>query len=452
MAVPRSPDTSVALTAPLRDGALEVLKTLRGAGFEAFFAGGCVRDQVLGIAPKDWDVATSARPEEVLGLFAKAIPVGIQFGVVRVIVQGHEYEVATFRADGDYEDHRRPTSVRWASAREDVLRRDFTINGLLGDPVDGEESAAAPLETFGGMRVVDFVGGLDDLRLGLIRAIGVPEQRFEEDYLRLLRAVRFSARFGFEVDADTFAATRMLASRIVHVSAERIGNELDRLLSEGGQARGVRLLAETGLLPQLLPELESIGSFDLGPTALEAHEFPTNFTNLLERLARLGRCEPVMGWGVLLWDCADHVPIIAERLRMSRAMGRDLVELIAAGQRVVRWNGLTIADKKRLLRLSMGPRAVVLASIAGFREASSLARKALAEWTNPQDLSPTPLINGADLKTLGFPPGPGFREALFAVETEQLEGRITTRDAALELAHSILSTTPSTARRSHGDS
>ncbi|HRE91442.1 MAG TPA: CCA tRNA nucleotidyltransferase, partial [Myxococcota bacterium] len=256
MRVPRQPeDPRSEPTSPLRRGAIEVLTTLREAGHEAYFAGGCVRDEALGVEPKDWDIATSARPEAVMALFPRCVPVGISFGVVRVLHAGFEYEVATFRADGDYDDHRRPSSVRWASAREDVLRRDFTINGLLGDPF-------APANE----RIVDFVGGLADLKLGLIRAIGDAAARFGEDYLRMIRAVRFAARFGFVIHPDTMAAIVAMSSRVVDVSAERIGQELDRLLSEGGQPVGLTLLAKSGLLPHLLPELgDALPTGALGP-------------------------------------------------------------------------------------------------------------------------------------------------------------------------------------------
>jgi len=449
MQVPRSPDGSKHITtAPsgaLRDGALAVVKTLRDAGFEAVFAGGCVRDQVLGLVPKDWDIATSARPEEVLRLFAKAIPVGIQFGVVRVIVAGHEYEVATFRADGDYEDHRRPTSVTWAGAREDVNRRDFTINGLLEDPFAPGETdvTGATGQTGQTGRIIDFVGGLEDLKHGVIRAIGVAEKRFEDDYLRLLRAVRFSARFGFPIEAATLAAVKALAPRVNHVSAERIGAELDRILSEGGQTLGIRLLAETGLLTHILPELDSLGTAALGPSAMNPNEFSEALESTLERAARLGRCEPLMGWAVLLWDHAAHVPAIALRLRMSRAMGRDLAELIEAGRRIAVWQSLRVAEQKRVLRLTTGPRAVHLTSLIEpaphpTHSNAGLARAALQAWSEV-DLSPPPLLNGVDLKAAGFAPGPAFREALLAIETEQLEGRLTDKERALDLARRIIS-------------
>jgi poly(A) polymerase len=389
-----------------REGALDVIRTLRAAGHEALFAGGCVRDQVLGVPPKDWDIATSARPEAVLDLFPKAIPVGVQFGVVRVIVHGREYEVATFRADGAYVDGRRPESVVWSSAEEDVRRRDFTINGLLQDPMAE------------GGRVLDYVGGLADLEQRVIRAIGEPTQRFEEDYLRILRAVRFAARLDFAIDGGTWDAMKRLAPTITRVSQERIREELDRLFSEGGAARGVTLAHDAGLLPHILAELSP-----LEPA--------------LARLRHLGRTSPLLGWALALWDAgpqpADLVVPMGQRLKMSRHFVRDLTELIETGHALSAWEALAIAARKRALRRATGPIAVVLAGLAGHASAEHAAKRALQDWTEA-DLHPPALITGEDLKRLGFSPGPPFKRALESVETAQLEGLLTHRDDALALA------------------
>jgi poly(A) polymerase len=425
MVVPRQPDETTQPAARLRGGALEVVARLRAAGFEALFAGGCVRDEALGVEPKDWDVATSARPDEVMALFERSIPVGVAFGVVRVVVRGHEYEVATFRADGDYADHRRPTSVSWASAREDVLRRDFTINGLLSDPF-----------AEGGAKVVDFVGGLEDLRNGLIRAIGDPRLRFEEDYLRMIRAVRFAARFGFAIDPATFAAVVAMSSRIVDVSAERIGQEMERLLSEGGQGVGLDLLARTGLLPHVVPELADMALVP-GPAAMDVDDFPAALTAAIERMQGLQRCEPSLGWALLLWDRRAAVEDIARRLRMSRAMTAAIAEIIDAGHTITRWGELRVSEQKRTLRLTHAAQALIAARQSGHREASEAAAAALTGWPE-EALRPSPLINGRDLTALGYRPGPGFAVALTAVEDAQLEGRVADREAALALAVTVL--------------
>lgn len=430
MSVPRQADETVPEPpGPLRRGAIEVLTTLRAAGHEAYFAGGCVRDEVLGVEPKDWDIATSAKPEAVMALFPRCVPVGISFGVVRVLHAGFEYEVATFRADGDYDDHRRPSSVRWASAREDVYRRDFTINGLLGDPFapDGE-------------RVVDFVGGLEDLRGGLIRAIGDPGARFDEDYLRMIRAVRFAARFGFAIHPDTTAAIVRMSSRVVDVSAERIGQELDRLLSEGGQPVGLTLLAQTGLLPHLLPELSDAAATGPmpGPAALTPEELPSWLTRAAERLAGVGRCDVALGWALLLWERPELADGVARRLRMSRARAQAMAEIIAAGHTLTRWAGLATHVRKRTLRLPTALLAIEAAHHAGAIEQAQAAREALASWS-AAELSPPPLINGKDLASLGHRPGPGFARALAAVEDAQLDGAIHDREAGLALAEHVLS-------------
>lgn len=431
MTVPRqAEETRPEPPGPLRRGALEVLTTLRAANHEAYFAGGCVRDEVLGVEPKDWDIATSAKPEAVMALFPRCVPVGISFGVVRVLHAGFEYEVATFRADGDYDDHRRPSTVRWASAREDVYRRDFTINGLLGDPFAPEDE-----------RVVDFVGGVEDLKRRLIRAIGDPSARFTEDYLRMIRAVRFAARFGFAIHPDTMAAIVAMSSRVVDVSAERIGQELDRLLSEGGQPVGLKLLAQTGLLPHLLPELSDgalNGPMMPGPAALAPDELPSWLTRAADRLSGVGRCEVALGWALLLWERLELVEGVARRLRMSRARAQAIAEIISAGHTLTDFAALTAHVRKRTLRLPTAQLAIAAAHHAGAVEQARAAHEALASWS-AADLTPPPLINGKDLAARGHRPGPAFASALTAVEDAQLDGAITEREAALALAERVLS-------------
>jgi len=226
--------------------AVGIVRRLREAGHEAYFAGGCVRDQLLGRAPADFDVATSAPPDAVRALFPRTVPIGAQFGVILVVVDGVPFEVATFRSDDAYVDGRRPSGVHFGSAQEDALRRDFTINGLFLDPLDG--------------RVVDFVDGRADLRAGVVRAIGDARARIGEDRLRMLRAVRFAARFGFAIDAATHAAIVAAAPTVTDIAAERIGDELVKILTEGGARRGFALLSDTGLLDAVLPHRGHQGS------------------------------------------------------------------------------------------------------------------------------------------------------------------------------------------------
>ncbi len=372
-----------------------------------------MRDQMLGVTPKDWDIATSAPPEVVLELFPKAIPVGVQFGVVRVLIGGREYEVATFRSDGAYIDGRRPETVVWSSPEEDVQRRDFTINGLLQDPL-----------AEGGPQVLDYVGGLEDIEARKIRAIGVARQRFEEDYLRLLRAVRFAARLDFEITPDTWAAMTELAPAITRVSKERIREELDRLFSEGGAARGLALTSRAGLLGPILPELR------------EEH-----LADAIDRLRHLGRADALLGWSLALWDLGPAPAMVIEpmtqRLKMSRHFGRSLVELIETGHRLMAWSELSVAERKRALRRTTGPMAVIATGLAGHRHVEEAAKEALASWDDTT-LRPAPLIDGESLKGLGYRPGPRFKLAIEAVETAQLEGAIDSRDEAMNLARAIL--------------
>lgn len=397
---------------PLREGALTVVRTLRAAGFQALFAGGCVRDRVLGLAPQDYDIATDARPESVMELFAKAIPVGVQFGVVRVLVEHREYEVATFRAETDY-DGRRPGEVRWADARADVLRRDFTINGLLEDPL-------AP----GGGEVIDFVGGRADLEAGLVRAIGEPLERFGEDFLRLLRCVRFAARMAFQIDPPTWHAVLELAPYIHRISPERVAEELDRVVTQGHQSRGLALLGAAGLLGHVLPELGE----------------GERFERAVARMRHLGPCTPVLGWGALLLDVGhggDGIEALGRRLRWSRALSRGVTEAVGAAHAIARWPELGVADKKRTARLPTFGEALVIAGSAGHRTEEELAKADLARWAD-EDLRPRPLLNGEDLKAAGHRPGPRFSFAIQALETAQLDGRAATREEAWAVVEAVL--------------
>ncbi len=249
----------------MKEHATNIVRTLRQHGFQAYFAGGCVRDTLLGVTPSDYDVATDATPPEVMRIFPETYAVGAQFGVVLVPSKDDNLpapapsehpnyvEVATFRNDGDYSDGRHPDQVRYSTdPREDVQRRDFTINGLLMDPLDGD-------------RVLDFVGGRDDLRAGVIRAIGDPERRFQEDKLRMLRAVRFAARFLYVIDPQTFAAIRKLAPLIHQVSNERVRDELTKMLTEGHARLAFELLEASGLLHEVLPEIERMKGVEQPP-------------------------------------------------------------------------------------------------------------------------------------------------------------------------------------------
>src|SRR5213594_1341151 len=268
------------------DSAIEIVQELRSRGHEAYLVGGCVRDMVMAIEPADYDIATSARPEEIVEIFPRTESIGAQFGVILVIYRGHPFEVATFRSDEAYIDGRRPTGVVFTDARQDVLRRDFTINGLLYDPMSQE--------------VIDYVNGQADIKAKLVRAIGDPHARFEEDKLRILRAVRFGARLGYEIEDETWKAVCAMAPKIHQVSSERVRDELSRILTEGQAARGFRLLDASGLREEILPELEWTGHIE---RSLE----------LLER-----GVEPDFAMGVLLHETpVQSVESIVQRLKFS---------------------------------------------------------------------------------------------------------------------------------------
>ncbi len=362
---------------PQFEAAVKIIKTLRAAGHEAFLAGGCVRDLLLGREPEDYDVATSATPDLVLGMFPRTFAVGAHFGVVLVADGGEECsqivtEVATFRSDGVYSDGRHPDAVRYTkSAEEDVQRRDFTINGLLLDPL--RQGTPLNLDDPKILRssVVDYVGGLADLDARLIRAIGKPERRFEEDHLRLLRGVRFAARFGFEIEPATFAAMRKLASRVEAVSRERVRDELTKMLTEGHARRAFELLDETGLLLQVLPEVAKMKGVAQPPQFHPEGDVWTHTLMLLEQLE--AGCAPTLAWGGLLHDVGKpptfrvapdrirfdgHVEVgvamgaeICRRFRFSNDETHQILALIENHMKFADAPRMKASTLKRFLRL-----------------------------------------------------------------------------------------------------
>ena len=295
------PETAVLPTTKKRDLATTIVKKLRKAGHEAYFVGGCVRDEALGIVPKDFDIATSAKPQQVMKLFKKTVPVGVQFGVVLVAEHREHFEVATFRSDGEYIDSRRPKEVHFSDAKEDVLRRDFTINGLLCDPVTG--------------KIMDYVGGLQDLRDKVLRTIGDPRKRFKEDKLRLIRAIRFACRFGFALDAQTLEAIRASADQISKVSQERIRDELVKIITGQNVGRALDLLRETGLLVQILPEVEKMVGVQQPP---EFHPEGDVYVHTKLLFEQLSHPSAVLAFGALLHDVGKPDTFkVAERIRFD---------------------------------------------------------------------------------------------------------------------------------------
>ena len=400
------------MSTPEERAALVVCERLRALGHQAYFAGGSVRDRLLGRPASDVDVATSAPPEEVRRAFKRTIPVGIQFGIVIVLQDQHKIEVATFRVDGDYQDGRRPSSITFSSAEEDARRRDFTVNGLFWDPVED--------------RVLDWVGGVADIARGLVRAIGDPDARFDEDKLRILRAPRFAARLGFQLHPATAAAARRRAAEVAVVSPERIHQELVKVLESPTRARGVALCRELGLLPVVLPEV--------GPDAARAER-------------ALGLLPPgasrELAWAALLHLAGPEATDAAlRRLRASNQERELAAALVAALPAARGLCELSVAEQKRLLRRPEWEhvpallRATALAGEGDLEPCRYLRARqaAYAADLSPAGLRAPPLVKGADLQGAGLRPGPSFGRILAAVEAAQLEGRVRTRDEALELA------------------
>jgi poly(A) polymerase len=432
-----------------------ICRTLRSAGHQTYFVGGCVRDILLHREPADYDVATDATPERVEQIFPNSLMVGAKFGVV-VVLQGSETgdraesgsataEVATFRSDVGYSDGRHPDQVVYASSpQEDVQRRDFTINGLLLDPETNE--------------VLDFVGGRDDLRAGIVRAIGRPHERFREDKLRMLRAVRFAARFGYAIESETLRAIQSLAPEIGQVSAERLRDELTKLLTEGAARRGFELLDQTRLLRELLPEISRMKGVQQPPQFHPEGDVWIHTLLMLEGLPP--GCSPALAWGVLLHDVGKpptfappsgpngrirfdrHVEVgtrmaqeICERLRFSNDDSAQIASLVANHLRFKDVPQMKRSTLKRFVRLDRFDEHMELhrldcSSSHRNLENYEFMRRFLAE-TPPEEVHPVRLLTGDDLISLGFRPGPEFREILESAEDAQLEGSIETRDDAL---------------------
>jgi len=437
-----------------------IVQTLRQRGFLAYLVGGCVRDLLLGREPKDYDVATSATPEQVMGIFPETYAVGVQFGVVLVPVpegdiasnvctdsKSRAVEVATFRSDLGYSDGRHPDEVRFSSdPREDVARRDFTINGMLLDPL----GAQMPGD------VLDFVGGRADLEAGIIRTIGDPRQRFGEDKLRMLRAVRFAARFQYTIDPATFAAMQELAPEIEVVSRERVRDELTRMLTEGRGRRAFLLLDESGLLKHVLPEISAMKGV---AQPAEFHPEGDVFVHTLLLLENLPQpCPLTLAWGALLHDVGKpatfrvapdrirfdgHVEVgvkmaeeICRRLRFSNDETEQILALVDNHMRFGHVSRMKESTLKRFLRMPGFDEHLALHradSLASHRNLSTyeFIQRKRAEIP-AEKMRPAPFVTGEDLIAQGHVPGPKFREILSAVEDAQLEGRLTARDAALE--------------------
>ena len=422
-----------------KEKALLIVKRLRESGYEAYLAGGCVRDQILGREPQDYDIATAARPEEIQNLFPHTVPVGTQFGVILVVWEDESFAVSTFRFDGPYLDGRHPSHVRFSTLEEDILRRDFTVNGMMYDP---EKDA-----------VIDLVGGQDDLKLSVIRAIGDARQRFEEDRLRMVRAVRFAAALGFTIEDGTFQAIREQRQTIGQVSWERIGEEITRILTEGTARRGFELLDATGLLAVVLPEIQAMKGVEQSP---EYHPAGDVFNHTLIALGYLQHATETVAYGCLLHDVAKPVCIrreqgritfyghtdtgaemaveILKRLKRSRSVWERVSYLVKNHLRYTQAPNMRLSTLKRFLAAEGIKELLEVCRIDALAANGDLqyynfCQTRLAELKR-EDLHPQALLMGRDLIAMGLTPGPVFQHILKQVEELQLNGELRTREEA----------------------
>lgn len=428
-----------------REGAEVVCRRLHEAGYEALFAGGCVRDLALGTDPVDFDIATSARPDDVAALFSRTVPVGVRFGVTLVVTDKGAYEVTTFRSDGDYLDHRRPSQITYSDARGDAARRDFTINGMFLDPRSDE--------------VIDYVGGQADLDAGVIRAIGDPEERFREDRLRMIRAVRFAAKLRSTIEPATFEAVCAKAPRILDIAWERIGDELRKILADGEASRGLALLSASGLLAKILPEVEAMCGVAQSP---DHHPEGDVFAHTRLCVAGLeAGHDEALRLAVMLHDVAK--PVCAEtgndgrirfhghcerggemareictRLRCSN-MVRDKVEwLVANHLRHLSAREMRLSTLKRFLAEPFFDDLLELIRIDALAGSGNLDLwhflKNRQAGFSQAEIAPEPLLRGAQLIALGYAPGPGMGEILEAIYDAQLEGVFCDHEGAQDWA------------------
>ncbi len=427
----------------MENAARSVAARLREHGHVAYFAGGCVRDMVRGLTPKDYDIVTTARPEEVQRLFPKTFAVGAHFGVIIVVENGFQFEVATFRSDDVYLDGRHPSAVRFASPEEDAQRRDFTINGMFYDPV--------------AEKVIDFVGGRADIEAKLVRAIGNPAQRFAEDRLRMLRAVRFATVLGYQIDPKTWEALVASAASINQISAERIRDELVRIFLSPNRVRGWDLLDASGLMRAVLPELEAMKGV-AQPQQFHPEGDVFVHTRLMLELLPENVSVPLV-FAVLFHDVAKPVTARVDETGRIRFNEHDRIgaEMTEAIMRRLRFSGAEIEATVEMVRQHMVFKDAPKMRVAKLKRFMArptfddelelhrvdcqsshrnldnyefLLRK--REEFASEPILPPPLVRGHDLIALGLQPGPKFREILEAVETRQLEGALRTRDEALE--------------------
>lgn len=419
----------------------QVVAALRDRGFLAYFAGGCVRDIVMGVAPKDYDIATNATPDQVQATFPRTMAVGKAFGVIIVIKGKYRFEVATFRSDGTYSDSRRPDSVTFGSIEEDAQRRDITINGLFYCPVE--------------QRVLDFVGGQRDIAAGVIRAIGDPFERFAEDALRMLRVIRFAARFGFQVDDATLAAIKAYAANITKVSAERIGDETTKILTSAHPAQGLALLETSGLLALLYPEIARLRSIE---QPKKYHPEGDVLTHVANMLALTSNPAPELAWSIVFHDAGkaetqsldptgaihfyghpakgrEIARRILQAYRCSNALCEIVCGVVERHQDFLQVRQMRLATLKRFLSLPYFNVLLELHRLDALSNGRSLeyheyCLRKLSEIPGERR-NPPPLITGADLIAKGVDPGPEMGRMLQHIRELQLDEILSSKEAAL---------------------
>ena len=430
--------------------ATDIVRRLQAAGFSAFWVGGCVRDFLLGREPGDFDIATSARPDDIEKLFPHTVPVGRKFGVVIVVVEEQQFQIATFRAEADYQDGRRPETIVFADAQADATRRDFTVNGLFFDPITN--------------KLHDWVGGEADLRAKIIRTIGAPEERFAEDHLRLLRAVRFAAQLGFEIEPATFAAIQTHAAKIKLISAERVRDELIKLFQFPYAARGLKLLHACSLLENILPEIAATVTCEQSP---DYHPEGSVFNHLCLMLQQMPpEAHPSLPWAVLFHDVAkpltasrdektgsihfyEHEKIgatmavvILERLRFPRKRIEEIADTVLHHMQFKDVLKMRKSTLRRMMLRETFPLELQLHRLDclgsnGKLDTHDFLVTQLAELANQPEIHP-PLLTGSDLIALGMKPGKEFGALLNEIREKQLEGELTTADEAREWLKSRL--------------
>ncbi len=424
--------------------AVEIVRNLKREGFEAYFVGGCVRDFIRNVTPDDYDIVTSAHPEQVMAIFPRTVSVGAKFGVVAVIIESHPYEVATFRSDDAYIDGRRPSGVHFSTSREDVFRRDFTVNGLLMNPETEE--------------IIDHVHGLKDIEKKIIRTIGDPDKRFNEDYLRMLRGIRFVASLNYEIDPATNDAIAKHAAKIIQISAERLQEELSKILTRTGTSRGFSLMAKTNLLREILPEVDRLQGVMQPPLFHPEGDVWQHTLMMLDLLPRKGKLanNRQLAWAALLHDVGKAVTrtedekgvhfyghvqageeiaaTIMQRLRFSRSDQEIITDLIRYHMVFMNVQKMRQGRLKRFLRMPDFDLHLELHRLDCRASHNILDNYEFCQdqlrHLEKEDLHPPRLLTGHDLMALGFSPGKVMGEILQALEDMQLEGTITSRQDA----------------------